>query len=90
MHLHVLQFNLSEVKVSRKQIFSKLRSLGVGVNIHYIPIVMQPFYRDLGFMVADYPNAELYYFAVLLSSVSRAYSNNKAMLQIPLNLLWNN
>lgn len=61
MHLHVLQIDLNEVKVSRKQIFSKLRSLGVGVNIHYIPIVMQPFYRDLGFMVADYPNAELYY-----------------------------
>ena len=61
MHLHILQIDLNEVNVSRKQIFSKLRSLGVGVNVHYIPIVRQPFYRDLGFTMADYPNAELYY-----------------------------
>ena len=61
MHLHILQVDLNEVDVSRKQIFSKLQSLGVGVNVHYMPIVMQPYYRNLGFNLANYPNAELYY-----------------------------
>ena len=61
MHLHILQVDLNEVDVSRKQIFSKLQSLGVGANVHYMPIVMQPYYRNLGFNLANYPNAELYY-----------------------------
>ena len=61
MHLHILQVDLNEVDVSRKQIFSKLQSLGVGTNVHYMPIVMHPYYRNLGFDVANYPNAELYY-----------------------------
>ncbi len=61
MHLHILQVDLDKVKVSRDQIFSKLQSLGVGVNVHYIPIVIQPYYRKLGYNIADYPNSELYY-----------------------------
>jgi UDP-4-amino-4,6-dideoxy-N-acetyl-beta-L-altrosamine transaminase len=61
MHLHILQVDLNEVDVSRKQIFSKLQSLGVGANVHYMPIVMQPYYRNLGFKLSNYPNAELYY-----------------------------
>ena len=61
MHLHILQVDLGEVNVSRDQIFSKLQSLGVGVNVHYMPIVIQPYYRNLGFTLANYPNADLYY-----------------------------
>lgn len=61
MHLHVLQIDLDKVDVTRDQIFSKLHSLGVGVNIHYMPIVIQPYYRNLGFNIEDYPNSKLYY-----------------------------
>jgi len=31
------------------------------VNVHYIPVPRQPFYRDLGFDPADWPEAERYY-----------------------------
>lgn len=61
MHLHLLQLDLKEVDVSRKEVFTKLQDLGVGVNVHYMPIVMQPYYRNLGFNIKNYPNAELYY-----------------------------
>ena len=61
MHLHVLQLDFAEVANSRKEVFTKLQDLGVGVNVHYMPIVMQPYYRNLGFNLKNYPNAELYY-----------------------------
>jgi UDP-4-amino-4,6-dideoxy-N-acetyl-beta-L-altrosamine transaminase len=41
--------------------FERLREAGIGVNLHYIPVPRQPFYRDLGFDPADWPEAELYY-----------------------------
>ena len=33
----------------------------IGVNVHYIPIHTQPYYRALGFAEGDFPNAERYY-----------------------------
>jgi UDP-4-amino-4,6-dideoxy-N-acetyl-beta-L-altrosamine transaminase len=41
--------------------FARLRQAGVGVNLHYIPVPRQPYYRDLGFDPADWPEAERYY-----------------------------
>ena len=34
---------------------------GIGVNVHYIPIHLQPFYQRLGFKSGDFPEAEIYY-----------------------------
>ena len=39
-------------------IFRKLKSLGIGVQVHYIPVHLQPFYKDKGFKNGDLPNAE--------------------------------
>jgi dTDP-4-amino-4,6-dideoxygalactose transaminase len=41
--------------------FEKLRSAGILVNLHYIPIYRQPYYQRLGFSVKNFPNAESYY-----------------------------
>ena len=38
-----------------------MRSAGIGVNVHYIPIHLQPYYRKLGFAPGDFPAAERYY-----------------------------
>jgi dTDP-4-amino-4,6-dideoxygalactose transaminase len=38
-----------------------MRASGIGVNVHYIPVHLQPYYRDLGFRDGDFPNAERYY-----------------------------
>jgi dTDP-4-amino-4,6-dideoxygalactose transaminase len=38
-----------------------MRRAGIGVNVHYIPIHTQPYYRALGFRPGDFPAAERYY-----------------------------
>lgn len=46
----------------RKQVFDFLRENGIGVNVHYIPVHTQPYYREkLGFAQGSFPNAERYY-----------------------------
>lgn len=45
----------------RLDIFNQLRGKGIGVNVHYIPIYKQPFYRDLGFSGDYCPDAEAFY-----------------------------
>lgn len=58
-HLAIL---LLEPAVShfRDQIMEKLKFEGIGTQLHYYPIHLQPYYRDNGFTDGDFPNSELY------------------------------
>ena len=56
-HLYVVQVEES----FHSTIFRQLRERRIGVNLHYIPVHTQPYYRKLGFNWGDYPNAEGYY-----------------------------
>ncbi len=60
-HLYTVQINVEDGKLNRKTVFNKLRESGIGVNVHYIPVHTQPFYRKLGFKKGDFPVAEKYY-----------------------------
>lgn len=60
-HLYVIKLKLNQLNKTRAQIFNELRVAGVGVNVHYIPVHLQPYYRKLGFRVGDFPEAEKYY-----------------------------
>lgn len=60
-HLYVIRLHLNELSKSRRQVFEELRAAGIGVNVHYIPVHLQPYYRALGFSAGDFPNAEQYY-----------------------------
>ena len=42
-------------------VFERLRNDGIGVNLHYIPIHLQPYYQALGFQKGQFPKAEGYY-----------------------------
>ncbi len=60
----VSAFHLYPVRVDagiRKQVFEDLRAAGIGVNVHYIPVHLQPWYRAIGFGPGDFPEAERYY-----------------------------
>jgi UDP-4-amino-4,6-dideoxy-N-acetyl-beta-L-altrosamine transaminase len=46
---------------ARCAIFTSLRAAGVGVNVHYIPVHVQPDYLRLGFRRGQFPEAERYY-----------------------------
>jgi len=43
-----------------KEIFSELRNRGIGVQLHYWPVHLNPYYRKMGFKENDFVNAELY------------------------------
>lgn len=44
-HLYVVRFDMSKLKGTRAEIFTALRAEGIGVNVHYIPVHLHPFYR---------------------------------------------
>ncbi|WP_295808095.1 UDP-4-amino-4,6-dideoxy-N-acetyl-beta-L-altrosamine transaminase [uncultured Nitratireductor sp.] len=60
LHLYPVQIAEGATR-GRREVFDLLRADGVGVNVHYIPVHTQPYYRDFGFKVGDYPEAEAYY-----------------------------
>lgn len=60
-HLYVVRLQLDSVTLGHRQVFEGLRAAGIGVNLHYIPVHLQPYYRDLGFAAGDFPQAERYY-----------------------------
>jgi UDP-4-amino-4,6-dideoxy-N-acetyl-beta-L-altrosamine transaminase len=57
-HLYVIRV---ENPTRHRTIFEALRAGGLGVNLHYIPVHLQPYYRNLGFMPGDFPKSEDYY-----------------------------
>lgn len=57
-HLYVVRL---EDETRHRAVFEELRAAGVGVNLHYIPVHLQPYYRNLGYAVGDFPLAEDYY-----------------------------
>lgn len=60
-HLYAVEIDSKRSGRSRAHVFSQLRESGIGVNVHYIPIHTQPYYRRLGFARGDFPAAEQYY-----------------------------
>ena len=60
-HLYIIRIDNEISKLKHKDIFAKLRDLNIGVNLHYIPIHLQPYYQNLGFKKGDFPEAESYY-----------------------------
>ncbi len=60
-HLYVIRLNTDALNISQKSCFEKLRESGIGVNLHYIPVHLQPYYSQLGFKHGDFPKAEHYY-----------------------------
>lgn len=45
-HLYMIRLDLERLDVTRKEIFCALKAEGIGVNVHYIPVHLHPFYRD--------------------------------------------
>ena len=45
-HLYVVKLDLADAHLDRGTVFRKMREAGIGVNVHYIPVHLHPFYRD--------------------------------------------
>jgi len=61
LHLYVIRIPKENYLPTREHVFNSLIDHGILVNIHYIPIHMQPYFRRLGFKCGDFPVAETYY-----------------------------
>lgn len=61
LHLYVVRLQLDAIGKTHRQVFDGLRQKEIGVNLHYIPVHTQPYYRRLGFKPGDFPLAEQYY-----------------------------
>ncbi len=61
LHLYPIRLRLDRIGTTRRAVFDAMRAGGVGVNVHYIPVHLQPFYRKLGFVPGQFPEAEAYY-----------------------------
>lgn len=56
-HLYVVRCTYDSPK-SQRQIYDELRRLDIGVNLHYLPVHLQPYYRGLGFAEGQFPESE--------------------------------
>jgi perosamine synthetase len=58
-HLYPIRLNLERLKAGRTRVFRALRAENIGVNVHYIPVHLHPYYRErFGYRGGEYPIAE--------------------------------
>lgn len=61
LHLYIVRLKLEDITKTHSQVFDGLREAGIGVNLHYIPVYLQPFYEQLGFKAGYCTESENYY-----------------------------
>lgn len=61
LHLYVIRLHLERLNKTHRQVFEAMRAADIGVNVHYIPVYLQPYYQRLGFQSGYCTEAEHYY-----------------------------
>lgn len=61
VHLYVICLQLDQIKKTHREVFEEMRMNGIGVNLHYIPVHTQPYYKKFDLKYGNCPNAEKYY-----------------------------
>jgi UDP-4-amino-4,6-dideoxy-N-acetyl-beta-L-altrosamine transaminase len=60
-HLYVVQVDFTKVNISKEELFNRLKDRGIGIQLHYMPINRQPYYRSLGYGSEEIPVMKRYY-----------------------------
>ena len=60
-HLYSVLIEFEDLGVRRADVMRALESQGIGTQVHYIPVPMQPYYANRGARIEDYPGALRYY-----------------------------
>jgi UDP-4-amino-4,6-dideoxy-N-acetyl-beta-L-altrosamine transaminase len=77
-HLYPLQIKFDELNVSKKIFFSKMKEKNILLQVHYVPVHLQPFYKNnFGFKHGDFPIAEIFYERELSIPMYPALSNEE-------------
>lgn len=64
-HIYIIKLNLENLKCDRDTIFKELKNNGIGVNVHYMPIYLHPYYQSLGYEKGLCPIAEDIYSRII-------------------------
>ena len=60
-HLFVVKVDFSKLNISKVELFNKMREKNIGLQLHYIPINKQPYYKSLGYGNEDTPIMNISY-----------------------------
>ena len=72
-HLYLIQVQ----GIDRRKVFEKLRKEGIGVQVHYMPLHLHPFYqKSFGYKLGDFPVAERYYQRAITLPLFPKMTNN--------------
>jgi perosamine synthetase len=75
-HLYPIRLDLEKLSADRGQIFRALRAENIGVNVHYIPVHLHPYYRDrFGYRGGEFPIAEDVYSRLISLPMFHSMSN---------------
>lgn len=75
-HLYVVRLT-EQCSKGHREVFEALREAGIGVNLHYIPVHLQPYYRQFGFEPGDFPQSEAYYASAISIPLYHAMSDDQ-------------
>lgn len=64
-HLYMIRLHLDQLAGNRKEVYSALQQENIGVNVHYIPVYLLPYYQRLGYKQGLCPHAEKLYEEVI-------------------------
>ena len=81
-HLYPIWIDQKLLGVSRQNIFENLRAQNIGVNVHYIPVHLQPYYQKLGFFEGQFPEAEKYYSGAISIPIFSGMSDDQQKVVI--------
>jgi perosamine synthetase len=75
-HLYPIRLELAKLSAGRAEIFSALRAENIGVNVHYIPVHLHPYYRQrFGYQGGEFPVAEAAYESLISLPMFHGMSN---------------
>ncbi|WP_024546846.1 UDP-4-amino-4,6-dideoxy-N-acetyl-beta-L-altrosamine transaminase [Picosynechococcus sp. NKBG15041c] len=89
-HLYIIRLQLEKLYKTHRQVFEELREVGIGANLHYIPVHTQPYYQQLGYEWQNLAAAKAYYqmaisiplyYGLSSENQDQVYKNLKQLLQ---------
>jgi UDP-4-amino-4,6-dideoxy-N-acetyl-beta-L-altrosamine transaminase/dTDP-4-dehydrorhamnose reductase len=79
-HIYLVSINFQKINMTRHRFMKSLAEQGVGSQVHYIPVVLQPYYQGLGYDIEQYPLTKQYYQTTL--SIPLYYGLSNAQQQM--------
>jgi UDP-4-amino-4,6-dideoxy-N-acetyl-beta-L-altrosamine transaminase len=77
LHLYVVRLPVEQLELTHLEIFKALRQHDIGVNVHYIPVHLQPYYTQAGFHRGQFPESESYYNQAISLPIFPTMTNNQ-------------